>query len=387
LNPSGEIMQRDERYMRMAIRLSRKGGDRPSCEPRVGAVIVKDDRVVGRGFAGQQRAAPAALLALDEAGPLARGAALYTNIDPCYDAVEPQPCVGRLAGARLGRVVVGVTSNLTGPGEPARGTALDRLALGRLTEAGVEVVTGVCEGECRELNEAYSKYSRTGLPFVTVKYAQSLDGRIATSTGDSQWISGPASLRLAHRLRREHDAIMVGIGTVIADDPRLTVRLVSGRDPLRVVVDSRLRIPITSRVLAEGAAHRTMIATTEMADPRKIDEVKDLGADLIVAPLEAGMPGVDLQALLAELGRRAIASVLVEGGAGIITSLLGAGQVDRLVVAVAPKIIGRGVEAIGELGITSLGGAITFSHVKTHRLGTDVIFDGRLAAAPPGASG
>jgi diaminohydroxyphosphoribosylaminopyrimidine deaminase/5-amino-6-(5-phosphoribosylamino)uracil reductase len=360
----------------MAARLSRKGSDRPSCEPLVGAVIVKDDRVVGRGFAGQQRATPAAILALDEAGPLAARATLYTNIDPCYDAVEMDACISHLVSAGLDRVVVGITSGLPGSNDLVNRSTFDRIA-----SAGIEVVTGVCERECRELNEAYLKHSRTGLPFVTVKFAQSLDGRIATSTGDSQWISGPSSLRLAHRLRRDHDAIMVGIGTVIADDPRLTVRLVNGRDPLRIIIDTRLRIPITARVLAEGAAHRTLIVTTEMAHPRKIDEMKDLGADVLIAPYEARQSGVDLQELLAELGRRSIASVLVEGGAGIITSLIGAGSVDRLVVAVAPKIIGRGIEAIGELGITSLGDAITFSSYKTHRMGPDIIFDGRMARA------
>lgn len=229
-------------------------------------------------------------------------------------------------------------------------------------------------------NEAYLKYSSTGLPFVTLKFAQSLDGRIATATGDSQWISSPSSLRLAHRLRREHDAIMVGIGTVIADDPRLTVRLVNGRDPLRVIIDSRLRIPITARVLREGAAHRTLIATTDMADGRRIEELKDLGAEVLLTTSEAHQSRVNLQQLLAELGRRSIASVLVEGGAGIITSLLEAGCVDRLVVALAPKIIGRGIEAVGDLGITSLSDAITFSSVKTRRLGPDIIFDGRLAS-------
>ena len=216
------------------------------------------------------------------------------------------------------------------------------------------------------------------LPFVTVKYAQSLDGRIATSTGDSRWISSPAALRLAHKLRREHDAIAVGIGTVLADDPQLTVRLVKGRSPLRVVVDSTLRTPITARVLAGGAASGTLMATAESADPNRASEIHALGAAIVRLPACSNGSGIDLTRLLAELGSRGIASLLVEGGKGIITSLLAARAVDRLIVVTAPKIIGKGTEAIGDLGITQLSEALTFASVSIRRLGDDVIFDGRL---------
>lgn len=220
--------------------------------------------------------------------------------------------------------------------------------------------------------------SATGLPFVTVKFAQSLDGRIATITGDSQWISSPGARRLAHQLRRDHDAIMVGIGTVMADDPLLSVRLVRGRDPLRIVVDSRLRIPLTARVLADGAASHTLIVTSETAEVSRAREIENLGAEVLQIPTRPNHPGVDLEGLLETLGRRGIASVLVEGGKGIITSLLAARAVDRLVAVIAPKIIGQGTEAIGDLGITKLDEALTFISVRTRKLGPDVIFDGRL---------
>lgn len=219
------------------------------------------------------------------------------------------------------------------------------------------------------------KHSASNLPFVTVKFAQSLDGRIATATGDSQWISSQSSLRFAHKLRREHDAIMVGIGTVLRDDPRLTVRLVNGPSPLRIIVDSRLRLPLAARVLAEGAARHTLVATTDMADREHARELERLGAEVLLLPSDAG---VDLAQLLAELGRRRISSVLVEGGARIVTSLLNARLVNRLVVAIAPKIIGQGTEAIGDLGIAHLRDAIEFSNFKTRRLGPDIIFDGLL---------
>jgi len=216
------------------------------------------------------------------------------------------------------------------------------------------------------------------LPLVTVKYAQTLDGRIATATGDSQWISGPDSLRLAHQLRAEHDAIMVGIGTVLADNPQLNVRLAGGRDPLRIIVDSRLRIPLTARVLAGDAARHTIIATTELAEDNARQAIERCGAQIVILPTIAGSSRVDLALLLGKLKGRGISSVLVEGGSLIITSLLAQKLVDRLIVAIAPKLIGSGKDAIGDLGIRRLADALTFSDLVTRQLGNDVIFDGHI---------
>jgi diaminohydroxyphosphoribosylaminopyrimidine deaminase / 5-amino-6-(5-phosphoribosylamino)uracil reductase len=218
----------------------------------------------------------------------------------------------------------------------------------------------------------------TALPFVTLKFAISLDGRIATKTGDSQWISGSDSLQFAHQLRAEHQAIMVGIGTLLADNPRLNVRLVEGLDPLRVIVDSRLRIPNDANVLIDGAAKNTLIATSGAADNNRLAEIENLGAEVLRLPSEPHGQRVSLQALLAELQRRSVKSVLVEGGAGIITALLSARLVNRMVVAIAPKIIGQGIEAVGDLGISKLSDALTFTSFKTERLGQDMIFDGLL---------
>ena len=226
--------------------------------------------------------------------------------------------------------------------------------------------------------ESRRKLPEALLPFVTVKIAQTLDGRIATASGDSQWISGPSSLKLAHQLRHEHDAIMVGIGTALADDPQLTVRLVNGSDPLRIVVDSKLRLPDKARVLADGAARRTLVATTDKADRERAREIERMGAEVLTLPASRSGAQVDLRALLEELRRRGIKSALVEGGSGIITSLLTARLVDRLVVVIAPKIIGRGISAIGQLNINRLRDAITFSEFKTKRLGPDIVFDGRI---------
>jgi 5-amino-6-(5-phosphoribosylamino)uracil reductase/diaminohydroxyphosphoribosylaminopyrimidine deaminase/5-amino-6-(5-phosphoribosylamino)uracil reductase len=214
-------------------------------------------------------------------------------------------------------------------------------------------------------------------PFVTLSYAQTLDGRLATSTGSSQWISAPESLRFSHELRAEHDAIMVGVGTVCKDDPRLTVRLAAGRDPLRVVVDSTLRTPLTAAVLAKGAAPGTLLAVTSRAPADKSDEVRALGATVLCLPTDTD-GRVDLVTLLAALHDRCVGSVLVEGGAGMITALLQAQLVDRLVVCVAPKILGAGVEAVGDLGIRELDRALLMTDKSVTHYGVDLVLDGQV---------
>lgn len=221
-----------------------------------------------------------------------------------------------------------------------------------------------------------SNHDDARLPFVTVKFAQSLDGRIATATGDSKWITGEEARRFAHQLRSEHDAILVGIGTVLADDPELTVRLIEGRDPLRVVIDTNLRTPLTARVLANGAAAGTLIVCAESADPARVEAVEELGGEVL--RLAANETGIDIGELLEALGRRGIKSVLVEGGQQIITSVLAARAADRVVAIVAPKIIGKGIESVGDLGITRVSDAITFQSVNTRAIGKDFVFDARL---------
>ncbi len=229
-----------------------------------------------------------------------------------------------------------------------------------------------------------TKQSPITRPVVTLSYAQTLDGRLATSNGNSQWISAPESLRFSHELRAEHDAIMVGVGTVRKDDPRLTVRLAAGRDPLRVVVDSTLRTPLTAAVLTERAAPGTVLAVTDRAVTAKRDEVRALGATVLCLPTNAA-GRVDLVALLAALHQRGVGSVLVEGGAGMITALLQARLVDRLVVCVAPKILGAGIDAVGDLGIRELARALILTDTSVTRCGVDLVLDSRVGypGTPP----
>lgn len=216
----------------------------------------------------------------------------------------------------------------------------------------------------------------TARPSVTVHYAQTLDGRIATRTGDSQWIGGEESLHLAHQLRSSHETILVGVGTVLADDPRLTVRHVPGPSPIRVVVDSGLQLPLGANVLADGAS-ATLVATTARAPADRVQAVRRSGAEVIlVSADEVGR--VDLRELFAALAGRGLTSLLIEGGAGVITSALRLRLVDRLVLTIAPKLVGLGIEAIGDLGIQRLREAIEFREGAFAPCGRDIVFDGRL---------
>jgi riboflavin-specific deaminase-like protein len=210
-------------------------------------------------------------------------------------------------------------------------------------------------------------------PSITVKIAQTLDGRIATSTGQSQWITCEQSRALAHQLRATHDAVLVGIGTVLHDNPRLTVRMVEGPDPLRVVADTHLRIPLTSALLTESP-ERTICVTSEDAPVDQVAAVRETGARVIFGKLRAGR--LDLADLLQRLSELGIRSLMVEGGAGIVTSLLKDRLVDRLVVCIAPKVLGTGLDAVGDLGIRDLGAALTFRETTIRQLGPDILFDG-----------
>jgi 5-amino-6-(5-phosphoribosylamino)uracil reductase/diaminohydroxyphosphoribosylaminopyrimidine deaminase/5-amino-6-(5-phosphoribosylamino)uracil reductase len=219
---------------------------------------------------------------------------------------------------------------------------------------------------------------RPARPQVLVTYAQTLDGRLATRTGSSQWIGGPEALRLAHELRASHDAIMVGLGTVRADDPRLTVRLVPGRDPLRVIVDSGLRLPLEAAVLRDGAGSGTLVACLENADAGRRAAIEAAGAVVLALP-PGPRGGVSLPDLLAALRKRGVTTLMVEGGARLITSLLRERLVDRLVVCVAPKILGEGLSAVGDLGISALDDALGLREVRYTPCGADLIVEGRLA--------
>jgi len=353
--------------MRLALRLARRGRGSTSPNPMVGAVIVRDGRIIGRGYHRRCGDWHAEINALKSAREDTAGATIYINLEPCCHYGRTPPCVDALIRAGISRVVTGMLD----PNPLVNGKSLELLR-----QRGIETSSGVLEEECRALNAAHIKYINTGLPLVTVKFAQTLDGRLAAAGGDSRGLSSAESLKFAHRLRSESDAVMVGSGTVLADDPRLTVRLVRGKNPVRVVLDSRLRLPAGARIFQEQAAAPTVVATTSGADGSKADELRAMGVEVLTVKEDRG--GIDLRELLALLGQRHIASLLVEGGAGVITSLLSRGLADRVIAVIVPKILGKGIATVGELDITRVSRALPLTFTRTYRLGADLIAEASI---------
>jgi len=359
----------DEHYMKLALSLARKGLGKTSPNPMVGAVIVKRGKIIGKGYHHRFGGPHAEIEAIKDCKGSIDGATLYVTLEPCcHTGKKTPPCLDALLKYDLKRVVIGTLD----PNPQVSGRSIQKLQ-----EKGVQTQVGVLEEECWKLNETYFKFIQTGMPLVTLKFAQTLDGRIATLTGDSKWISSERSLEWAHKLRSEHDAVMVGVGTVLKDDPQLTVRLNRGRNPVRVVADSRLRTPLGAKILKEQNLAQTIIATTRRADLEKIAAFKALGVDVLVLP-EDREGEVNLKELLKRLGQRNISSVLVEGGATTITSFIRQGLADRLVVIIAPKILGKGLEAVDDLGIREISRSLKLSFDKVYRKGEDLIIEAKV---------
>jgi diaminohydroxyphosphoribosylaminopyrimidine deaminase/5-amino-6-(5-phosphoribosylamino)uracil reductase len=358
----------DEYYMKLAIALARKGRFYVAPNPMVGAVIVKNGIIIGRGYHQRFGGNHAEINAINNAGKNISGSTLYVTLEPCCHEGKTPPCTDSIIKHKIGRVVIGtIDSN---PLVSCQG-------INYLKNCGIEVKAGILEKECRHLNEKFFYYMETGLPYVTVKYAQTLDGRIATATGESQWISSVASLKFAHQLRAEHDAILVGRKTVAQDNPELTVRLIKGRNPLRVIVDSELRISPKAKVLQNISKTPTLVATIKKPDDTRFKRIAATGAEIIT--VKADKKGqVDLKILFKVLAAKNISSILIEGGAQIITSVLKNNLANRIVIVIAPKIIGKGIEAVGDLNITNLRSTKILSIQKVTRHGNDIIIDSRL---------
>jgi diaminohydroxyphosphoribosylaminopyrimidine deaminase/5-amino-6-(5-phosphoribosylamino)uracil reductase len=353
--------------MKKALRLAARALGRTSPNPAVGAVLVKNGLALAEGWHEKAGQAHAEIVALRQAGAAARGATMYVTLEPCSHYGRTGPCADALIAAGVKRVVAAVRD--PNPLVSGRGLA-------RLRAAGVEVAEGVLADEAARLNEVFFKWITTGLPFVAAKYAMSLDGKIAARTGDARWISGEKSRQEAHRLRGRYDAIMVGIGTVLADDPALTCRLPGGRNPLRIVVDSLARIPPAAQVLRDGQAP-TLIAATDKAPPERLAALRRLpGVTVMVLPDRAGR--VDLPELLRQLGRDKITGVLVEGGGGLHGSLLAERLADKLYAFIAPKIIG-GADApgpVGGAGAALVAEAWRLRGFKVRKSGEDLLIAG-----------
>jgi diaminohydroxyphosphoribosylaminopyrimidine deaminase/5-amino-6-(5-phosphoribosylamino)uracil reductase len=351
--------------MRAALALARRGLGTVWPNPAVGCVLVKRGHVVGRGWTQPGGRPHAETEALRRAGEAAHGATAYVSLEPCCHWGKTPPCTGALIGAGVRRVVVGIE-------DPDPRVAGDGIR--QLRAAGLAVEIGLCEMEATEVNTGFLNWLRLGRPLVTLKLATSLDGRIATAGGESRWISGPAARERTHAFRADHDAILVGIGTVLADDPQLTCRLpgLDDRSPVRVVIDRQLRIPAAARLVADAQLVPTWIVTLRSADPARREALLSRGVILIdVDPDPEGQ--INLAAALEAIGARGITRLLVEGGAGLGAALIRARLVDRLAWVHAPLLLGGdGIPAIAALGLPGLGDAPHFERLSMETLGEDM---------------
>ncbi|MBO4779576.1 MAG: bifunctional diaminohydroxyphosphoribosylaminopyrimidine deaminase/5-amino-6-(5-phosphoribosylamino)uracil reductase RibD [Selenomonadaceae bacterium] len=355
--------------MREALRIARNAEGRTSPNPLVGAVIVREGKIIAEGWHRQAGTPHAEIHALNMAGELAKGATLYVTLEPCSHFGRTPPCARAIVEAGIKRVVAAMKD--PNPQVAGRGFEI-------LQSAGIEVEVGILEEEARKLNEVFLKWVTRKLPFVTLKFACSLDGKIATVNGESQWISGEESRKFGHHLRDINDAILVGAGTVLADDPSLTTRLVEGKNPVRVIVDSNARTPLDSKVVTDKSA-RTIIAVTSNAPYEKISALKSHGVEIITA---GDGERVNLEILMRELANRELTSVLVEGGGTIHFSMLEAGLVDKIFAFVAPKIIGgkNALTAVEGAGFEKLSDAVELENFTATKLGEDILIRGYVEA-------
>jgi len=351
----------EEAFMRAALRLAKKGAGHVNPNPMVGAVIVKRGKIIGKGYHKKAGLPHAEIDALNQAGMQARGATLYTNLEPCCHFGRTPPCADAIAAAGMRRVVCAARD----PHNIARG------GIEKLRRAGLQVSVGMLEKEARDLNEAFFTFHKKQRPFVALKYAASLDGKLATRTGDSKWITNKEARAFARNLRGQYQAVIVGVNTVLCDNPHLGTRAKGKKDPLRIILDSELRIPLDSDVLRDA---NVIIATTQHARKSGRADLEKRG----ITVLSFRGKTIPLPALLAELRKREVVSILVEGGGEIIGSFLDAKIVDKIYAFYAPLLIGgRHAVGIGGHGIQEIRSAPRFSAISVRRFGDNILISGR----------
>lgn len=353
-------------HMQRAIELALKGRGSVDPNPLVGAVIVKNGKIIGEGWHKKFGENHAEINALNSLKETAEGSEMYVTLEPCAHYGKTPPCAVALAGSGIKKVYIGMTD----PNPLVSGKGIEILR-----SSGIEAETGILEAQCRDINQPFIKYITKKTPYVVMKNAVSLDGKIATYTGNSRWISCEESREEAHKFRNALMGIMVGVNTVLSDDPMLTCRVENGRDPYRIVVDSSLRTPLTSKVI--GTDGKCIIATIN-SDNETIKKYIEKGVDVIVCKDEGGR--VDLKELMKKLGEKGINSVLLEGGGELNFSALQRGIVDKAIIYISPKIIGgkTAKTAVEGQGFPLLEESIVFNEYTYRQLGCDMVFEGYL---------
>ncbi|MPQ48759.1 bifunctional diaminohydroxyphosphoribosylaminopyrimidine deaminase/5-amino-6-(5-phosphoribosylamino)uracil reductase RibD [Marinifilum sp. N1E240] len=364
-------MSKDYDYMQMAFELAKKGIGQVNPNPLVGAVIVKNDEVIGEGYHEYYGGPHAEVNAFRSSKESVEGATMYVTLEPCSHYGKTPPCAEAIVKNKIGKVVIGMLD--PNPLVAGRGVKI-------LEENGIDVDFGYLCEELTEMNRVFLKYIQTRSPYVVMKTAMTLDGKIASRTGDSRWVSNEKSRARVHELRNELSAIMVGVDTVIADDPMLTTRLKDkeGRNPIRIVVDSSLRTPLNAKILNSSNEAKTIIVVTDVADSDKIKAVEEIGNKVFVVDSLNGR--VDLSKLMVKLGEDGIDGILLEGGATLNYSALETGIVDEVISFIAPKIIG-GVEAkspVSGIGIELMKNAIELNDIKIDQFDQDLMLTGKV---------
>jgi len=349
-----------KKYMELTLKLAEKGRGLTSPNPIVGCIIVKRGKIVGKGWHMKAGTEHAEVLAIENAGKKAMNSTMYVNLEPCSHWGRTPPCTEKILEAGVREVIVGIKD----PNPLVHGYM-------ELKARGIKTKIGILEDEARKVNEVYLKWMKTKKPFVIIKVAMSADGKIATKTGDSKYITSKEARAYVHKLRTEVDAIMVGLNTVLRDNPELTPRLYKGKDPLKIVVDSSLKMPRNSNLMKEPS--KLIIATTNKAPKKEMERLQAKGVTIVVTKSDKGM--VDINDLMKQLGRREITSVMIEGGSELNSSAIKAGLVDKIMIFTAPKLIGNGKGAIGNLGITKITKAINLRDPTCRNIGKDMLVE------------
>lgn len=359
-----------EEYMKLALELAKKGIGKVHPNPMVGAVIVKDGKILGQGYhkkCGEGHAEVNAFKDAEKKNENVEGAEMYVTLEPCSHFGKTPPCADKIIEKKISKVFIGILD--PNPLVAGRGVK-------KLKDAGIYVEYGILESECYKLNEVFMKYIVKKEPFVVMKTGMSLDGKIATYSGESKWITGEKSREDVHNLRNELTGIMVGINTVLKDNPQLTCRVNGGRNPIRIIVDSTLKIPIDCKIVNTAKEVETIIATTDKANLDKINSLEDKGVKVIVVPSKNGK--VNLKELMIALGNLKIDSILLEGGGTLNFSALEEGIVDKVKIYIAPKIIGGkdSKTPIEGKGIDNLKDAFKITNLSVSTIGEDILIEG-----------
>ena len=362
----------DKDYMMLALDLAKKGNGYTSPNPMVGAVVVKNGQIIGTGYHQFFGGPHAEVYALDEAADNAKDATLYVTLEPCNHIGKTPPCTEKIINSGIRKVFVAMQD----PNPNVKGGGIDALQ-----NHGIEVSVGLCENQARQLNEYFIKYSQSGIPFVILKYAATLDGMLCTQTGDSKWITNARSREYVHQIRHSVDAIMVGIGTIQNDDPSLTTRLdnmESPKDPIRIILDTHLKISPMARILNLQSAAKTVIITGSEPSPQQKASLNKQGVEIFVSPRKNDR--IDLSTLMRTLGSMGIMSVLIEGGGTVIASAFRERIVDKVLCFFGTKILGGndGVSICQGPGPKKMSDALLLHQIKVHRFEDDVMIEGMI---------